>query len=187
MIPRGKVNRLHYDVKQYFRAYFKELRKQIAAHDPNFEKVPHWFKGGRKVETIVCKDGAVVIHWPYDMETMTYPDKPDSFPLFHMPDELVKERVARYELLWPDPTTLPSGWSPLIPNYAPGEGFKPGHWPEPRRRLTPWENQDKDIVEHDKWTRLDYTPASRLEVWRDVERARRQARGILSRHIDLSG
>src|SRR5215204_2979132 len=49
MIPRGKVNRLHYDVKQYFRAYFKELRKQIAAHDHKFEKVPHWFKGGRKV------------------------------------------------------------------------------------------------------------------------------------------
>jgi len=184
-IPNSKINRLHHDVKKYFRAYFAELRKQIATHDPDFQVLPWWFKGGRKVDTIVCRDGAVVVHWPYEKGTMKLPEKPDSYPLHHIPPVLVKELLAKYELPWPDPTATPNNFSPLIPDYAPGEEFESGYWPEPRRRETRWEDQGMTITAHDQWTRLDYTPASKLDVWQDLPWAREQARYILRRYIEL--
>jgi hypothetical protein len=184
-IPNSKINRLHHDVKKYFRAYFAELRKHIAAHDPSFQVLPWWFRGGREVETIICRDGVVVVHWPYETETTTPPDKPDSYPLYRVPNELVKDRVAKYDHPWPDPTATPNTFSPLIPDYAPGEEFKSGYWPEPRRRETRWEDQGRSIIVTDKWTRLDYLPVSKFYTWQDVPWAREQARFILRRYIEL--
>jgi hypothetical protein len=186
-IPDAKINRLHYNVKKHFRAYFRELRKQIAMHDPDFQTLPHWFRGGREVETIVCKDGAVVVHWPYDVETMTFPDSPDSYPLLRSTDELVKERVAMYDHPWPDPTALPNNFAPIVPDYSPPGNFSPGYWPEPRRRATPWDSEGQEIVYEDKWTRLDYAPVDKWDnCWGDERAALNQARAVLNLHLEDS-
>jgi len=186
VLPNAKINRVHYEVNKYFRAYYAELRKHIATHDPSFQRLPLWFKGGRKVETLVCRDGIIVIHWPYEKASGMFPDKPDSYPLFKLPDELVKERVAKYDIDWPDPNAFPpaEAFAPLIPDYTPGAAFKPGVWPEPRRRGTELDDQGTYVNAADQWTRLDYTNMDRLDAWRDVPRARTQARTLLSNYLE---
>lgn len=61
------------DVEEFYSAYYSELREKTAEHDPEFRVLPHWFKGGRKINAIACKDGVVVVHLPYDVGTMTFP------------------------------------------------------------------------------------------------------------------
>ena len=34
---QGMLNRMRYDVQSYFRAYYRELRRHIAEHDPDFQ------------------------------------------------------------------------------------------------------------------------------------------------------
>jgi hypothetical protein len=81
-----------------------------------------------------------------------------------------------------NPGGLPADMQPLIPDYAAGEDFDPGYWPEPRRSYSPL-GSEKSITEQDKWTRLDYTNLQKLDVWQDVPWAREQARYILRLYI----
>jgi hypothetical protein len=114
---------------------------------------------------------------------MTYPDREDSYDFYLRRGELVKEWVAKYDKPWMNPGGLPADMQPLIPDYAPGEGFKSGYWPEPRRSYSTLDSEGRTITEEDKWTRLDYTNLQKLGIWRDVSRAREQARYILRRYI----
>jgi hypothetical protein len=132
--------------------------------------------------TIFCEDGVVVVHLPYDTDTMTFPDREDSYEFYMRPGELVKEWVAKYDHPWMNPGGLPADMQPLIPDYAAGEDFDPGYWPEPRRSYSPL-GSEKSITEQDKWTRLDYTNLQKLDVWQDVPWAREQARYILRLYI----
>ncbi len=40
-LTRAQLNKLEYDIKKFYRAYYKELRKQMAAH-PNVD-LPLYF------------------------------------------------------------------------------------------------------------------------------------------------
>ncbi len=180
------LDELRSGVEGYFRAYYSELRKHIAVHDPEFRVLPHWFKGGREVHTVACKDGVVVVHWPYDKETMTFPDREDSYRFYVQPSELVKERVAEYDFPWMNPSGLPANMQPLIRDYVPGEEFESGYWPEPRRSYSPLDSEGNSIIEADTWTRLDYTDMRNLDTWRDVPWAREQARFILRRYLEIA-
>jgi hypothetical protein len=176
------LDRLRHDIEEYYSAYHSELRKQIAEHDPEFQVLPHWLKGGRKVVTICCEDGVVVVHLPYEPDTMTFLDREDSYDFYLRPGELVGEWVAEYGHPWMNPGGLPVDMQPLIAEYAPGEDFGPGYWLEPRRSYSPLDSE-RFMTEEDKWSRLDYTNMQKLDIWQDVPRAREQARYIPRRYI----
>ena len=92
-LTNAQANKLQYDIKKFFRTYYKELRKQIGAQpDVN---LPAWFRGGRQILTSVCKDGVVIVHRPYGEESQSFPDRPDSFT-FNSKDLQVKELLATY-------------------------------------------------------------------------------------------
>ena len=126
-----------------------------------------------------------MVHWPYDPASMTFPDREDSYDFYVQPGELVKERVAEYDHPWMNPSGLPPNTQPLIRDYAPGENFESGYWPEPRRSYSPLDNEaQQSIIEADRWTRLDYTDMRKWNTWQDVPWAREQARFILRRHLE---
>jgi hypothetical protein len=124
---KGMLHKLEYEVRGYFKAYYRELRKHIATHDPDFQVLPHWFKGGRKIQTQACADGVMVVHRPYDEETMTFPDRDDEFEFFiEEQPMLVKEAVAR---LIP---SRPGGEIEItLLDYQPGQDFGAISYPEP--------------------------------------------------------
>lgn len=128
----------------------------------------------------------MVVHLPYDTETMTFPDREDTYNFYVRPGELVKQVVAEYDNPWMNPSGLPADMQPLIRDYAPGEHFDSGYWPEPRRSYSPADSGGRSIIEEDKWSRLDYTNMQGLDDWRDLPWAREQARYILRRHLETA-
>lgn len=173
------LNRMHYDIQGYFRAYYRELRKQITERDPDFQVLPHWFKGGRRIHAQGCADGVMVVHRPYDEESHTFPDREDSFEFFLTPDDLVKDAVAR--MIAP----RPGGQIDInLLDYEINQGFGSLVYTEPLRLEHPLID-DQVLVEEVRWTRLDVTDMDNLDTWRDKAEARRDARQVLSEYLNL--
>lgn len=179
----ARINRLRYDVKRFFRAYYSEVRRQIA-EAPDAEAIPPWFRGGRRIEITLCADGIVVGHRPYDEEAPTFPNGEDAYTFALAPGVMtVKEVVARYKPPFPPGKAV----SALIPDYAPGEDFGARYWSEPLRRVTPMDDKGRIITEASKWTRLDYASMNRLGAYRDLPWAREQARHVLRPYLNANG
>ena len=58
-------NKLRYQLTRYFRAYYKTLRREIerateSGTDP--DSIPHYYKGHKRVQTILCRDGVLIVH-----------------------------------------------------------------------------------------------------------------------------
>jgi hypothetical protein len=168
--PEAQKNRFVHEVKKFFRAYYKELRKQIVMHpDAN---LPRWFKGGRRIITNVCNDGVVIVHRPYDEESQTFPDRDDSY-IFQGQAVLVKELLARY--IPPKPE---DEQEPPFPDYVPGTDFGARYFAEPRQMQTPL-GGDLIAYQETPWTRLDYASVYRIGAWSDASLAPEQARDVL--------
>lgn len=176
---QGKLNKLRYDIRGYFRAYYSELRKHIAAHDPSFQNLPIWFKGGRKIQGQACADGVMIVHRPYDEETCIFPDREDSYEFFLSPDMPVKEAVARMV-----PTQLAGENATSLLDYQPGEGFGAVSYEEPFQLNHPL-GDDDELIEEVGWTRLDCADLDNLTLWRDKSEARKNARKVLSSYLML--
>ena len=59
------LDRLCAAVQGYFRAYYRELGNQVARHE-EAGLVPHWLKGGRRIQVSGCADGVVIGHVYYE-------------------------------------------------------------------------------------------------------------------------
>lgn len=176
---QGKLNKLRYDIQRYFRAYYSELRGHVAAHDPDFQTLPPWFKGGRQVQTQACADGVIVVHRPFDEQTRTFPDREYSYSFSLTPDSPVKEAVARMV------PPRPGGEMELtLLDYEPGEEFGAFTYQEPIQITHP-AGEDLEIVEEIPWTRLDVADLGCVDLWRDRAAARKEARHILSQYLPI--
>ncbi len=123
----GKINKIEYEVPRYFRAYYAELRSLLSKHED--ADLPYWFRGGREVEICLCTDGVLVVHSPFDQESMTYPERADlyKFRLSASVGLSVRELFSGwYNPPFPDGTRLTA-----MLEYSPGKDF--GHvvrlWP----------------------------------------------------------
>jgi hypothetical protein len=171
-LTRAMTNNLRYAFTKFFRAYYKTLRREIdqaveAGADP--DSMPHYYKGYKKVQTIVCSDGVVVVHFPADDGATR-----DGFEFYLSLDYDVKTMADRYN------QPLPGGnkMEPLI-DYQPGESFY-RVYSEPRQRRTPFDSEGRELVQEDKWHRLDMVSLSRLETYYDEREAKRQAKEIFA-------
>jgi hypothetical protein len=165
---QGQLNRLRYEVRGYFRIYYSELRRLIASHED--AEFPYWFRGGREIHTSACTDGVLVTHSPYDVETLSFPEREDSFS-FHLgpvlEDRSVGELVREgYSPTFPDGSRLE-----VMPAYSPREDF--GYYV---RRWPAYEGHSAgdgyELGSISEWTRLDAASMSSLHVWRDRRSAR---------------
>lgn len=168
---RELLDRLSSEVQEYFRAYYSELRRLTAEHED--ADLPYWFWGGRQIVTSACTDGLVIAHSPYDVETHTFPEREDSFSFCLGPadqgisvGELVRDSYS--------PTFPDGGKMEVMPVYPPGEDF--GYY---LIRTPAYEGfpagEGYSVGSISDWTRLDVASRSYLHVWRDRERAERDA------------
>lgn len=162
------LERLQMEVQDYFRAFYSELRRLMAEHED--ADLPYWFAGGRQIVTSTCTDGVLIVHSPYDPETMTFPEWEDSFG-FHLGP--VNEGLSVEELVRGSysPAFADGSKMDVMPSDWPGGDF--GHY------LSRWPayegypaGDDADLGIVSSWTRLEAASMSYLHVWRDTERAR---------------
>ncbi|ABG03889.1 hypothetical protein Rxyl_0922 [Rubrobacter xylanophilus DSM 9941] len=153
---------LRQEITEYYQTYFAELRSRLADHELAIPSgaVPGHLKGFRRVVTVLGSDGVMITHWPNPWG--------DEFE-FHLSPEkpvakLVAEECAGERVL----------------DYPPGADFGVREMTEPLRLV-----MDGREVWRAPWTRLEVS--SRLDAWRDLERARRAAREDLVRYAGLSG
>ena len=171
-------NKLRYRLTRYFRAYYKTLRDEIArAIESGTEpdSIPHYYKGHKKVNTVACRDGVLVVHYPVE-EGMGR----DLFAFYSPPGprRTVKEWAADYNPPLPGGDTM----YPLI-DYEPGDHFGPVVYAEPRQRVTPMEAEGEDgleVTQEDMWHRLDMVSWSRVGAYFDEARAKREARYVFA-------
>jgi hypothetical protein len=171
-------NKLRYRLTRYFRAYYKTLRREIekateSGTDP--DSIPHYYKGHKRVQTILCRDGVLIVHYPADEGSSR-----DEFEFYAPPGPLptVKESAAAYNPPLPGGDVL----DPLV-DYEPGEHFGPVVYVEPRQRVTVMGEEGGDgaeVIEQDKWHRLDMVSWSRVEAYFDEAVAKSQARYVFA-------
>lgn len=164
---REILERLREEVEDYFRTFYPELRRLMAEHED--ADLPYWFGGGREIRAEACTDGVLIAHVPYDPETMTFPVREDSFRFYQggaleglSVEDRVRDGYATDSL-----KVLPADW--------PGGDF--GHY---LRRWPAYDGpypagDDADVGTISNWTRLEVASMSYLHVWRDKEKARRDA------------
>ncbi len=169
---REILERLREEVEDYFRAFYPELRRLMAEHED--ADLPYWFGGGREIRTSACTDGVLIAHVPYEPETMTFPEREDSFRFYQgaalvglSVEDLVRDSCSPS---YPDGSrmeVLPADW--------PGGDF--GHylsrWPAYDGPYPAGEEADLGTLSH--WTRLEVASMSSLHVWRDREKAQSDA------------
>jgi hypothetical protein len=100
------ANRLCYAFAKFFRTYYKTLRREInkaVEAGADSDSIPHYHKGYKKVQTIVCRDGVVVVHYPSAEGAVR-----DEFEFYLSLDYSVKEMAARYNQDFPGGAR----WSP---------------------------------------------------------------------------
>ncbi len=155
-LTQAQANKLRYRLTRYFRAYYKTLRREIekaieSGTDP--DSVPHYYKGHKKVQTILCRDGVMVVHFPADEG-----EGRDRFEFYApRPRPTVKDVAAGYNLLLPGGGTM----DPLI-DYVPGDHFGPWVYSEPRQMGTPLDGEGGEVIVEDEWHRLDMVSWSRV-------------------------
>lgn len=171
-------NKLRYRLTRYFRVYYKTLRREIekvidSGTDP--DSIPHYYKGHKEVQTILCRDGVLIVHYPAEEGSVK-----EEFGFYAPPGPrpTVKESATAYN------QPLPGGdvMDPLV-DYEPGEHFGPVVYAEPRQRVTVMEGEGGDGVEvtqEDKWHRLDMVSWSRVRAYFDETEAKREARYVLA-------
>lgn len=175
-MSKAVLNKLQYDVQGYFRAYYHELRKQLAEH-PEAE-LPRWFEGGRRIETRVCRDGIVIAHLPYDEDSTTFPGEEGSFAFYIVRDPplLVKDMVARYT------PPLTGGDTVTLLDYVPGEYFGVLRFDEPLRVSYLLVDEHR-LTFRTRWTLLDVADTANFDAWHDRSEACRRAREVLRRYL----
>jgi hypothetical protein len=162
-----------------FRAYYSEIRKHVATHDPDFQVLPLWFKGGRKIQVQACGDGVIVVHCPFDEEMRSFPNHEDSNEFYLTPGMSVKEAVARMV------PPRPGGEIQVtLLDYEPGEPFGAFSYREPIQLIHQM-GEDQELVEEVKWTRLDAADMGCLDIWRDKSEAHKSARQVLSQYLPV--
>lgn len=177
-LTQAMSNKLRYRLTRYFRAYYKTLRREIekaldSGTDP--DSIPHYYRGHKRVQTILCRDGVFIVHCPADEGSVR-----EEFEFYAPPGPVhtVKERAAGYNL------PLPGGdvMDPLV-DYELGEHFGPVVYAEPRQRVTVMEGEGGDgveVTEQDQWHRLDMVSWSRIEAYFDEAKAKREARYVFA-------
>ncbi len=89
---------------------------------------------------------------------------------FTLADRRVKEVANRY---YNPPKSGNEPVEPLI-DYVDGESFS-FFYPDPRQLKTPLDEKS-EIIEEDRWTRMDFTSHHHLQIWRYENEARLQAK-----------
>lgn len=168
-------NKLRYRYTRYFRAYYKTLRREIEKAVESGtapDSIPHYYKGYKKVHTILCRDGVLVVHYPAGSGA-----ERDLFEFHKPPGPLrtVKEVSVDYN------KPLPGGdrMGPLI-DYRPGEHFGPRTFGEPRQRVTPMGDSGLEATVEDGWHRLDMVSWSRAHAFSVEADAKRQAKTVFA-------
>ncbi len=177
---QGQLNRLQYDVRGYFRAYYSELRRLMAEHED--ADIPDWFGGGRQIDTCACTDGVAIIHSPFDLESMTYAERPDAYNFAlsavygYSVGEMVRDRNS--------PTFGDGSKLEVMPAYAPGEDFGTfvRLWPAYMYSHDLPDGREFGIIS--QWTRLDAASKSSVGLWRDKSLARREAWEALRPYVE---
>lgn len=151
---------LRQEITEYYQTYYAELRSRLADHDLAIPAaaVPEHLKGYRRVVTVLGQDGVVVTHWPNPWG--------DTFEFHLSPGRPVRELVAE------------ECAGERVVDYPPGTDFGIREMTEPLRLV-----MDGREVWRAPWARLEVS--SRIDAWRDVERARRAAREDLVRYTGL--
>lgn len=174
-------NKLRHRYKRYFRTYYKVLRREIdgaigAGADP--DSIPHYYRGYKKVQTVACRDGVLIVHLPAGGGA-----DGDVFEFFAPPARpTVKEFSERYNPPMPGGDTM----GPLI-DYRPGDHFGPLTYAEPRQRVTPMGNEGAEVTVEDKWHRLDMASWSRAHAFSVEEDAKRQAKTVFATRDERRG
>ena len=156
--------RLREEITNYFRMYYSVLRNGIAAFYGVGERVPYFFRGKRAVNIYFCRDGVVVVHYPSKRGQGSYVFR-------SLPEALI------WEVIDANTNPLPNGDVVNLIDYAPGEDLEAGSYP------APFMVADMDSIVETRWTRLDWASTNRLDRWRDVSKASREAREQLRRYI----
>jgi hypothetical protein len=117
------------------------------------------------------------VHYPADEESTR-----DEFEFYVDLSYRVKEMATRYDQPLPGRERM----EPLI-DYRPGDHFGPRVYSEPRQRGTPLDNEGREVIEEDKWPRVDMVSLSRMEAYYDEGKAMRQAKEAFATHDQRRG
>ncbi len=174
---RARLERLPTEIKQYYGAYFSELRSQLARPDLFSEAVPGFLKGYKRVISIGGRDGLVVVHFPIELET-TFSETDTGRILIRFPSVPNAEEDA-FEFITFRGETV----SVLVNFISEGEdiniGISPGVSWGAKGFAAPQEKFDLDtgqLIWQAPWTRIVAVDFYSLDYFGDPECARAEAR-----------
>ena len=143
-------------ITNYFETYYAELQSNLSSLSTvERAAVPEHLRGHKRIVTEMGSDGVVITHWPSGQASFDFHISPESTA-----GELTAGQCGGESIL----------------DYAPGEDFGAYELTEPLK-LTVGDR----VVWTAPWTRLDVS--SRLDTWKDAEKAREAARADLQQYL----
>ncbi len=180
---RAQIERLPDQIREFYDAYFSELRRQLEGPDVFVEAVPEHMKGYKRIVVVGGSNGLIVVHFPIEMDISI--DLEDGTNLLYLPAE-PDANDDRYEF-----TVIPnspvseiakavSGGEEIDLGVVPGVPWGVMGFSSPQQKVDP---STGSLAWQAPWTRLVAADSSSLSYFEDPERARAEAREDIEPYI----
>lgn len=185
---RAQLERLPEQIKQFYRAYFSELRAGLARSDVFSEAVPDYLKGYKRVLAFGGTDGIVVVHFPIELEITLSGKRSGEVLLEFSSEPHVSEDVYQFF----GPADLPawelaeglSGEEDIGLEISAGVPWGAIGFSAPQQKI---DATTGELVWQAPWTRLICADFNSLRYWEDPGRARAEALEDLRPYVRRPG
>lgn len=184
---RTQLERLPDQIREYYRTYLSELRRQLSRPDLFFEAIPNFLKGYKRVISIGGKDGLVVAHFPIELE-ITVSETDTGRVLVRFPSVLDTVEDTFEFITFPDSpvsdlASFISGEEAIGAGISTEDRWGPGVAGVLDKPVQKLDSETGQLVWQAPWTRLVYVDFNHLHFWEDTERAKWEAREDVKPYI----
>lgn len=184
---RGQLERLPAQIRDYYAAYFSELRNELRRNDLFSNAIPDYLRGYKRIISIGGRDGLIVVHFPVELEItisqtgtekllIQFPSvlnaREDVFEFITFPSSPVKDLVSFVN----DGEDI-SDVMPSDSQWGTGVAWVFDR-PVPKANL-----DTGQVTWLASWTRLTAADFNHLHFWEDISRARREAKNDIKPYV----
>src|SRR5215207_578979 len=175
--PQAQLDQAPQWIREFYDAYFAELRSQLERPDVFAQAVPEWMRGYKRVISVFGRDGVLVVHVPVEREFSIYRDDGGKFVYYPALPNALHDLYHLMEISEEPISVLAnfmSGDVDIDLGIQPGVSWGVKGYNTPQQRIDVSSGQLTWVA---PWSRLIAADFKYLQqYWEDPDRAREEAK-----------
>jgi hypothetical protein len=180
---QDQLNKVPQWIREYYGAYFAELRAQLERPDVFAAAVPDWMRGYKRVISVIGSDGVLVIHAPVEIEFSIPRDDGSMFVHYPALPSAMND-LYHFMAISEEPISVLANFMSsdvdIELSIQPGVSWGVKGHNTPQQRIDP---SSGELLWVAPWSRLVAADSNHLRYWEDPESAREEAKTDVAPYI----